>query len=157
MAFAAAAIPFIVAASAVVGAAAAIQQGQTAKAAANYNVKVNEQNAQISKQEAADLALQHDRETFMRLGSIRANAAKAGGTAEGSVLDVIGDAAAQSELEKQYIKYRGALGERQYNNTAGIDAFQGQNAQQASYMRAGSDLLSGAHGTYKADSALNRV
>lgn len=151
------AIPFIVAAAAVVGAGAAIQQGETAKAAANYNVKVNQQNAQIAKQQAEDLAVQHDRETFMRLGQIRTAQGKSGGSGtEGSVLDVIGDAAAQSELEKQYIKYRGALGERQFNNTAGLDAFAGERQQTAGYMKAGSELLYGAGNYYKADSTLNR-
>lgn len=151
------AIPFIVAAAAVVGAGAAIQQGETAKAAANYNVKVNQQNAQIAKQQAEDLAVQHDRETFMRLGQIRTAQGKSGGSGtEGSVLDVLGDAAAQSELEKQYIKYRGALGERQFNNTAGLDAFAGERQQTAGYMKAGSELLYGAGNYYKADSTLNR-
>lgn len=151
------AIPFIVAAAAIVGAGAAIQQGETAKAAANYNVKVNQQNAQIAKQEAEDLAVQHDRETFMRLGQIRTAQGKSGGSGtEGSVLDVLGDAAAQSELEKQYIKYRGALGERQFNNTAGLDAFAGERQQTAGYMKAGSELLYGAGNYYKADSTLNR-
>lgn len=152
------AIPFVIAAAAVVSAAGAIQQGRTAKAAAQYNQHINEQNAGIARQEADDLARQHDRETFMRLGSIRANQGKSGGSgSDGSVLDVIGDAAAQSELERQYIVYRGALGERQYNNSAGMNAFAGNQAQQTSYLSAGKDLLSGAAGYYKADSALTRT
>jgi hypothetical protein len=145
------AIPFIVAAAAVVGAGAAIQQGETAKAAANYNVKVNQQNAQLAKQEAEDLAQQKNRETFMRLGSIKAAQGKSGGSGSaGNVLDVLGDAAAQSEL------YRGAIGERQFNNSAGLDAFTGNQAQSASYLKAGSELLSGAGNYYKADSSLNK-
>jgi hypothetical protein len=151
------AIPFIVAAAAVVGAGAAIQQGETAKAAANYNVKVNQQNAQLAKQEAEDLAQQKNRETFMRLGSIKAAQGKSGGSGSaGSVLDVLGDAAAQSELDKQYTLYRGAIGERQFTNTAGLDAFTGNQAQSASYLKAGSELLSGAGNYYKADSSLNK-
>lgn len=146
----------VVAIAAVVGAAAAVQQGQTAKAAANYNVKVNQQNAEIATQEATDLAKQHDRETFMRLGAIKATQGKSGGTMEGSALDILGDAAAQSELEKQYITYRGKLGERQYNNTAGLDAFAGEAAGRASGMRAGSDLLSGAAGSYMAYQKLSQ-
>jgi hypothetical protein len=151
------AIPFIVAAAAVVGAGAAIQQGETAKAAANYNVKVNQQNAQLAKQEAEDLAQQKNRETFMRLGSIKAAQGKSGGSGSaGNVLDVLGDAAAQSELDKQYTLYRGAIGERQFNNSAGLDAFTGNQAQSASYLKAGSELLSGAGNYYKADSSLNK-
>lgn len=151
------AIPFIVAAAAVVGAAAAVQQGQTAKAAAKYSVRVNEQNGQIARQQAEDLARQHDRETFQRLGMIKAAQGKSGGTMEGSALDVLGDAAAQSELEKQYIKYRGELGERQYNNTAGLDAFTGDRMASASKMKAGSDLLAGAGAAYTSYDRLNRT
>jgi hypothetical protein len=91
------------------------------------------------------------------LGSIKAAQGKSGGTGAGSYLDVLGDAAAQSTLERQYITYRGALGERQFNNTAGLDAFAGERAAQAGTMRAGSELLSGVGGYYKADSALNRT
>src|SRR3954468_14168830 len=106
----AAAIPFVIAASAAISAIGAICQGQAAKAAADYNATINTQNAQISRQESIDLARQNDRETYLRLGAIRAAQGHAGGDAgQGSVLDIIGDQAAQSELEKQNILYRGEL------------------------------------------------
>lgn len=147
----------IAAVGAVVGAASAVQQGQNAKAAANYQVKIGEQNAQISKQEAEDAALQHDRETFQRLGMVKAAQGKSGGTMEGSALDVLGDAASQSELEKQYILYRGKLGERQAVNTANLDAFSGEAASSALKMRAGSELLSGSGNSYINYQRLNRT
>ncbi len=138
------AIPALMIASAAIAAYGAIQQGQANKAAAKYNAAVNEQNAVLSRQEANDAAMQADRERYMRLGSIRAAAGKSGVQAQGSVLDVIGDAASQSELQRQQIIYRGELKARGYNNTATLDEFSGSQAQTAGYLKAGSALLSGA-------------
>lgn len=152
------AIPFIIAASAAVSAYGAIRQGQAAKAAGVYNATVNEQNAQISRQEAKDLSRQQDRENYLRLGAVRANQGKAGGAAgEGSVLDVLADVAGQGELEKQNILYRGELKARGYTNTAALDAFGGKNAQTASYLKAGGELLGGGADTYTSYKKLNRA
>lgn len=145
----AAALPFVMVASAVVGAASAVQQGRAAKAAGEYNAAINEQNATISRDEARRLALQHDREMYLRLGAIKAAQGKSGGAAgEGSVLDVLGDVAAQGELERQHILYRGELKARGYQNTAALDEFSGRQALNASYLRAGSELLEGGSRAY---------
>lgn len=153
MAFMAAAIPYIMAATAVVGAVGAIQQGKAAKQAADYNAQISMENAQISRSNAAAEAGQISRENYLRLGAIRAAAGRNGGVSgEGSVLDVLGDVAAQGELEKQQALYQGELGARGYTNTATLDRMQGKSAQRAGYMKAGTDLLSGgasAYGTYK--------
>lgn len=147
----------VVAIAAVVGAAVAVRQGNAAKAATRYNVKVNEQNSLIAKQEAADLATQHDKETYMRLGAIRAAQGKSGAdSGAGSVLDVIGQVAAESELERQYIVYRGALGERQFVNTARLDQISGDQAATSGYMKAGQELLAGSGASYKAYDNLSR-
>lgn len=158
----AAALPFIMAASAAMGAVSAIRQGQIAKATGEYNAKINEQNADISRDEAQLRAKQHDREMFMRLGAVKAAQGKNGGAAgEGSVLDVLGDVAAQGELERQYIVYSGELKARGFQNTAALDRAAGGEAKSASYLRAGTDLLSG--GAQAADmrgrqvTKLNRV
>lgn len=153
----AAAIPFIIAASAAVSAISAIRQGQAAKASADYNATINTQNAQISRQEAIDQARQQDRENYLRLGAIRAGQGHSGGTGDaGSVLDVLGDTAAQGELERQNIIYRGELKARGFTNTASLDTASGENAQSASYMKAGSELLGGAADAYTTNSKLKR-
>ena len=140
----AAALPFIMAASAAIAAASAIRQGQVAKATGEYNAKINEQNAELSRDEAQMRAKQHDREMFMRLGAIKAAQGKNGGAAgEGSVLDVLGDVAAQGEMERQYIVYSGELKARGFDNTGALDRAAGKEAKSASYLRAGSELLSG--------------
>ena len=138
------AVPYLVVASAAVSAYGAIRQGQAAKAASKFNAAVADQNAVIARQEARDLAMQQSRENYLRLGAIRAAQGKSGGAAgEGSVLDVIGDAASQGELQRQYILRSGELKAAGFTNTGMLDRMSGKNAQTAGYMQAGSALLSG--------------
>lgn len=142
----AAALPFLMVAGSVMSAIGAIQQGQAAKSAGEYNATIAMQNSQIARQNAQDKAAQSDRETYLRLGSIRANQGASGGASgEGSVLDVIGDVAAQSELEKQQIIYQGELQARGFQNDAELESFSGKTKQNASYWKAGSELLSGGY------------
>lgn len=151
------AIPFVVAASAAISAIGAIQQGKAAKAAADYNATINLQNAEIARSNAQAQAGQIDRENYLRLGAIRAAAGKSGGaSSEGSVLDVLGDVAAQGELEKQQAIYQGELGARGYTNTATLDTFSGKSAQTSSYYKAGAELLGGGASAYSTYSKLNR-
>jgi len=145
----AAAIPFIQAGAAVIGAVNAIQQGRAAKAAADFNATINMQNAEIARSDAAGQAVQIERENALRLGAIRAAQGKSGGAADsGSVLDVLGDQAAQGELERQYAVYQGEQRARGFVNTANLDTASGKAAQKAGYMKAGAELLSGGAKAY---------
>ncbi len=149
MAFMAAAIPYIMAAGAVISAVGAIRQGQAQKAAADYNAQIAEQNAQIARSQALDAERVQQRETYMRLGAIRAAQGHAGGAAgEGSVLDVLGDVAAQSERERQQVIYEGELRARGFTNTATLDRYSGEQAVTSSYFKAGSELLGGSSSAY---------
>ena len=153
----AAALPFLMVAGSVMSAIGSLQQGQAAKQASEYNATIATQNAAIARQNAADKAHQADRETYLRLGSIRANQGAAGGAAgEGSVLDVIGDVAAQSELEHQQIVYQGELQARGYQNTATLETYSANTKQSSSYWKAGSELLSGGYNYYSAQDKLKR-
>lgn len=152
------AIPFIMAASAVVGAISAINQGNAAKSAAEYNATINAQNAAIARNDAAAQAAQQDRVNLLRLGSIRAAQGASGGAAgAGSVLDVLSDQAAQGELEKQNIIYQGEQRARGYTNTATLDTTSGQAAQTAGYMKAGTELIGGATNAYTTANKLKLV
>lgn len=153
----AAALPFLMIAGSVMSAVGALQQGQAAKSAAEYNATISTQNAGIARQNAADKARQADRETYLRLGSIRANQGASGGASgEGSVLDVIGDVAAQSELERQQIVYQGELQARGFTNDATLETFSGETKQSTSYWKAGSELLSGGSNYNSASNRLTR-
>lgn len=152
-----AALPYLMMAGSVMSAIGALQQGEAAKSAADYNATISTQNAAIARQSAADKARQADRETYLRLGSIRANQGASGGNSgEGSVLDVLGDVAAQSELERQYIIYSGELQARGFTNDATLETFSGEAKQSSSYWKAGSELLSGAANYVTTDAKLKR-
>lgn len=154
----AAAVPFLMAAGAVVSAVGAIQQGKAADAAAQYNATISEQNAQIARNDAAMQAVQIERENALRLGAIRAAQGKSGGVAnEGSVLDVLGDVAAQGELDRQYAIYQGEQRARGFTNTAQLDRFSGKQAERSGYLRAGSELLSGGSRAYRSYNQLPRT
>ena len=138
-------IPIIKAVGAVVSAVGAIRQGQAAGAAAEYNAQINQQNAVIAQQDAAARAGQQERENYLRLGAIRASQGKSGGVAgAGSVLDVLADTAAQGELEVQNILYQGDLRARGFENTATLDEYNADNSRTSGYLKAGTELLSGA-------------
>lgn len=158
MAFAAAAIPWIQGAAAVIGAVSAIQQGRAQQAAANYNAQISMQNAEISRADAEMQAAQVQRENVLRLGAIRAAQGASGGAAgEGSVLDVLGDVAAQGELERQFVLYQGEQRARGFTNTAQLDRYSGQQARSAGYLRAGTELLSGGARAYSSYTRLSRT
>ena len=142
MAFTIAFVPLITAGMAAAG---LIMQGRAANAAGKFNAAVAEQNATVARQEAAMLSQQQDRENYKRLGAIRAAQGKSGGASdEGSVLDVIGDAVSQGELQKQYIARAGAMKARGYEQTATLDRVKAYNDRSAGYMAAGSTFLGGA-------------
>lgn len=149
MAAIAAAAPYLAAAGAAVSAIGAIQQGQSARAAARYNAKMAEDQAAQDRYEASVQAQQKARETYQRLGAIRAAQGKSGGAADaGSVLDVIGDVASQGELERQWILRGGEISATGRENTARLDRMQGRAAVTGSYLKAGSELLSGTSNAY---------
>lgn len=134
----------IAVAAAAVSAYGAYQQGQAAKTQAKFNAKIADENAQSARAQSAMQQQQQDRENYKRLGAIRANQGASGGTMEGSALDVLGETAAQGELEKQNIGYRGEMQARGFTNTASLDLFGGKQAEKAGNIQAGSELLKGA-------------
>ena len=158
------AVPIMMAVGTAVSVIGAIQQGNAAKAAANFNAQVAlqnqqiaEQDAQIAREQAALQANQADREGRLRLGKIRAAHGASGGAMEGSVLDVLGDVSAQNELEKQDVIFQGELQARSalnrgagFANEAALETYRGKSAQTAGYLSAGRELLSGGRKTYEA-------
>ena len=146
MAWFAAAIPYIAAA---VGAVSAVSQAYSQKKASDRNAEIALQNAQVAREEADLQARQSARENYMRLGAIRAAQGGAGVSSAGSVLDVLGDVAAQGELERQDILYRGELKARGFGNTASLDTAAGRNAVNSGYTQAGASLLRGGYNYFR--------
>lgn len=136
-------------AGAAVSAISAYQQGQAAKKAGEYNAAIAMQNTKMARDQAAARAKQTDRMNRLRLGSIRASQGASGGAQdEGSVLDVLGDAAVQGELERQNVLYQGEVEARGHENQAQLARMGAKSAGKAGIMSAGSALLGGASSAY---------
>jgi hypothetical protein len=121
----------------------AINQGQQAKSAANYNAQLANNNAIAAQQQAAANAAAQQRKSRMQLGSIRAGYGASGITMEGSAMDVLEQSAAMAELDRQSILYGGEIKSQGYQSTAGLELMRGENAETGSYFSAGSALLTG--------------
>lgn len=97
-----------------------IQQGRAREANLRYQAQLQEYNAKVAENEAtlARQAAQADADTIDRrrkifLAQQEANFASRGVTiGEGSTLDVLGDAAAEFELDRQNRLHEGELGRR---------------------------------------------
>lgn len=125
----------------------AIQQGQQASDAAEYDAKVAERNATIARQQAAADADAQQRDARRRIGAARAAYGAAGVDVEGSPLDALEESAANAELDRQNILYRGRLREIGYQDDAAQSTYNAGQAESAGYMKAGSALLAGASST----------
>lgn len=136
-----------------------IQQGQAAKAQADYQAAVARNNAVLASRAAADARSQGEvaaanraRQGAQLLGRQRATLASNGVLVDqGSALDLTSDTAGQNELDQLTIRNnaeRQALGfEAQgmnYGSQAGLDTAAGSNAASAGYTRAFGSALSGA-------------
>jgi hypothetical protein len=122
----------------------AINQGQQAKSAANYNAQLANNNAIAARQQAEVNAAAQQRASRLKIGSMVAGYGASGVTMEGSPMDVLEASAATAELDRQNILYGGGLKAGGYQSTAGLELMRGENAETGSYFSAGSALLSGA-------------
>lgn len=136
-----------------VSAMGAIQQGNAAAAAADYNARLAEQNATIATQQAAEKERQQRILARKQIGSARAAYGASGVTMEGSPLDVLEESAYNSELDALTLRYGGQIESMGLRNQAALERMQGKSAKTAGYMNAGSSLLLGgakAYGSYAA-------
>lgn len=146
-------------ASGVMAAGGAIKQGQAAKKQAAYQSQVERNNAQIAGWQAEDatkrgaIAEQRQRLATSRLaGAQRAGMASSGvELTSGSPLDVLGDTSMLGELDALTIRSnaeREAYGFRAQGQNlqaqSALTQMAGRDAVQASYIGAGSSLLSTA-------------
>lgn len=148
-------VELLLAASAVIGAVGEISAGQQAKRTAELNAslsRIEARNADFRAAQARDAAeadaTRRRRQARRQEGSARARVASSGITFEGSPLDVFEDIAAENELEARLLEHEGELAafesesEAQASrNEARIREFQGQQALENSFFRAGGRLL----------------
>lgn len=144
------ALPWIMAATAVVSAAGAIQQGQATAQAEEFNANVARQNAAsiMQQSEAADLMLKRHQEQQMG-AAVAAYGASGAGVDSGSALDVLTDTARSQTLDRLTQKYNYQLKAIGYRTEGNLDMAGADNARTASYFNAGSSMLSGAASAIK--------
>lgn len=136
-----------------------LQQGKAAQAQANYQAKVQENNAKAAQMQAADAIERgkldennHRKKVAHMLGAQRAGIAGSGfELGDETSQDILGDTAAMGELDARMIRTnaaREAWGfEYQASNElagAEITKARGESARIASFWNAGTDLLGGA-------------
>lgn len=144
----------------------AIQQGNAAQAqyqaqaqAQEYNAKVSENQALAANQQSAAREDAERRQRRIALGNARASISQSGLTDTGSVLDMFDQSAINSELDILNTRYEGQMAARGFNEQAVLDRYgasvarsNASSAKSASWLNAGSALLSGAssgYATYK--------
>lgn len=154
-----AALPFVAAGSAVLGAISSIKQGNAEAAAANYNAQVSANNAAIANKNAeyagaeGEAAVQQQQlKTRAEVGAIKANQAAAGvDVNQGSPVDVRSSAAELGELNAITVRSNAARQAYGYQTEAAsdlgqaaLDKSQASNDKSAGYINAGTTLLGGA-------------
>lgn len=126
-----------------------IQAGREQKAQAEYQAKVQEQQADEAYASAQRDAAEKYRRGRIMMGDQRAAIADAGGDlTDPSVLDIMGDTAAEIDLAARTDIYRGDQQARGYNDAAVNSRISGANAQKASFITAGANLFSGVSNMY---------
>jgi hypothetical protein len=127
----------------VFSAVSSISAGNAAKASGDYNAALYERNAQIAQQQSAADEARQRRLATMRAGANRAAVGASGITVDGSPLDILESNAAQEELDALMIRWNGQNAVDSARASGALARAQGENAQRAGYMQAGSAILLG--------------
>lgn len=127
----------------IIGAVGAIAQGQQAKAAADYNAKVDEQNATLTGQQANQREEVFRREARQTLGRQRAALAESGTGLSGSGADIIEDSALNLELDALNIRYQGELEARGLIEQAKMTKLEGRQRRANAGLQAAGSILGG--------------
>ena len=134
----------IAVASAAMSAMGQMQAGKAANSAAQYNAQVANNNAIAARQTAAEDRKRFDRQTKLRMGTLRAG---------GASLDLLEDSAMQEELEALSILHGGEIQAQGFENTATLERAKGAAAKSAGISGAAGSLLKGAGSAYGGFSA----
>ena len=132
-----------------------IAAAQQAKAAGKYNKSVQERNAKIAEQEAAQIEKQNEfdiarfDQQFVKLqGQTKTAIIKSGATLEGSGLRVMRYNVEQAEIQKNVMTYNSKVTQSQKLEEANFARIQGTIAEQQAkiaefgyYAKAGQSLL----------------
>jgi hypothetical protein len=122
----------------------AIQQGQAARAAGDYNAAIAKQNARWAKQQAGEEERKFRIGARKELGRMRAGYAAAGVTLEGTPTDVLEESAYTAELDALNIRHGGERRAMGFESEAEIEKYKGKVGQRQAYASAAGTLLGAA-------------
>jgi hypothetical protein len=130
---------------------AANAEGKDAQKIAEYNAKVNEQQAKAIEQKTIFDQRRQAEASEREMSSLTAGIGASGATmSEGTPLLIASKQASELDLENQMIGYEGGIAAQQARNEASLNRMQGKfyraqgkNRATASYIGAGSSLLTG--------------
>ena len=129
--------------STLLGAVGTLGAGQAQKNASEYNAKVQEQQAQITNDQAAAKASEISMRTRQKQAGVRAASLENGLELSGSVNDVLDTVQTQGTLDAMTAIYDGTTRAQGLRQSAALERSKGKSAVTASYLGAGSSLLSG--------------
>ena len=149
MAFLAAIAPIVSLASGVVGAVGSIAAGNAQAAAANYNAKVQDQQARVARDQAAATSSQEVRKTRQLVSAAEAGALEDGLTLTGSTKAVVDQARDTGNLNAMLALYDGTLKAQGYQANATLDRMNAKASRTAGYIGAATSALGGASSYYQ--------
>lgn len=135
--------------STLLGAVGAIQQGQAAKDVAEYNSQVQEQQSKIAQDQGAAKATEIAARTKQRVAAVRGASLQNGLELDGSVNDVLDTVQKQGALDELTAIYDSNLRAQGLRQSAAAERAKGDNAVTASYLGAGTSLLTGFSKLYR--------
>lgn len=130
------------------GAAGSISQGNANAAAANYNADIASQNAALTRAQGAENERKARVAARKQLGDMKASAGATGVSAD-SYFDVIGESAANAELDALNVRYDAESRATAYDNEARIQRFSAKQSKTAGRINAVSSLLGGTTQAYQ--------
>lgn len=131
------------AAGTVASAWGSIQAGRIQEGTARMNARMEAQRAVEARAQAALEEYRHRKESRRLLSRQKSLFLKAGVRMEGTPLEVIGETAAEAELDALMIRKYGYVAAREAAQKRAIYRMGGRAARGAGYIRAGTTLLTG--------------
>jgi len=136
--------------SGVAGIAGQAQQEAAAAQAANYNAQVQQQQATMAIQQAAEEERRARISGKKQIGAQRANISASGLQLEGSALDVLEESANNAELDALNIRHGGQMKAWSARAGAQLDTMRASSAVEGARIGAVSTLLGAGAAAYKA-------
>lgn len=141
----AAAIPYLMAATAAAGVYSSVQQGKAADNASKAQAQQAEAQAQQAEAEAKSQIIERKRALIQTMAAQNVGAAAQGRTIS-SISALQSEDARRAGYDETLIKGGAAATSSAYKSAAQASLSAGKSAKQAGYINAGSSLLSGATG-----------